>query len=235
MHGVSGPLLDPGPWVMLSGCGPCRRARAPPSCSGAPPSSPAPSWRAVGRCRAWRPGASGPSTGPRGRVPRRLAAHAAGQLRRPAGRGRCRGRLRPPAAGDRPRGAGHGHLGGRQGGQAPGGSGPSEPPHRGRPPARPEQRGLGYPSGHAAVAATLYVVAAPHLRSRWRAGLAALTSGVGLARIYVGAHLPLDVLGGVALGAALGAAGPRPGATGGQGSSSTPSWSRSAWRSSRRG
>jgi glycosyltransferase 2 family protein len=98
-----------------------------------------------------------------------------------------------------------------------------------------EQRGLGYPSGHAAVAATLYVVAAPHLRSRWRAGLAALTFGVGLARIYVGAHLPLDVLGGVALGAALGAAGPRPGATGGQGSSSTSSWSRSAWRSSRRG
>jgi glycosyltransferase 2 family protein len=91
------------------------------------------------------------------------------------------------------------------------------------------QRGLGYPSGHAAVAATLYVVAAPHLRPALRPGLAALTAGVGVARVYVGAHLPLDVAGGVALGVALGAAGAGDrGPRGGQGSSSTPSWSRSA-------
>jgi glycosyltransferase 2 family protein len=68
-----------------------------------------------------------------------------------------------------------------------------------------EQAGLGYPSGHAAVAAALYVVAEPHLASRWRVPAALGALGVGSARMYVGAHLPLDVLGGFALGATAGA------------------------------
>jgi glycosyltransferase 2 family protein len=91
------------------------------------------------------------------------------------------------------------------------------------------QRGLGYPSGHAAVAATLFVVAVPHLRPAWRPGFAALTAGVGMARVYVGAHLPLDVVGGVALGVAIGTAGAGdPLRRGAQGSSSMPSSSRRA-------
>ena len=63
--------------------------------------------------------------------------------------------------------------------------------------------GLGYPSGHAAVAATIAVVArdaSPPVAAA--AGLLAATTGV--ARIHVGAHYPLDVVGGWALGIAVG-------------------------------
>lgn len=67
-----------------------------------------------------------------------------------------------------------------------------------------EQAGLGYPSGHAAVAAATAVVVAPDLPRRWRPLAWAVALGVGPMRAYVGAHLPLDVLGGVALGIAIG-------------------------------
>jgi glycosyltransferase 2 family protein len=63
---------------------------------------------------------------------------------------------------------------------------------------------LGYPSGHAAVAAALTVVVASHLSSRWAIVALALGAVVLFGRIYVGAHLPLDVIGGAALGAIAG-------------------------------
>jgi undecaprenyl-diphosphatase len=74
---------------------------------------------------------------------------------------------------------------------------------------------LGYPSGHAAVAAALTVVVAAHLSKRWAIAALVLGFAVIFGRMYVGAHLPLDVLGGVALGAAAGSIvnlliGPRP-------------------------
>jgi glycosyltransferase 2 family protein len=83
---------------------------------------------------------------------------------------------------------------------------------RGRPAAHlsdvhvrgPEQTGLGYPSGHAAVSLSLALVAPT--RCGWlRAGLA-LAGLTGLARMYVGAHLPLDVLGGYGVGVLAGCA-----------------------------
>ena len=64
---------------------------------------------------------------------------------------------------------------------------------------------LGYPSGHAAVAAALTVVVAAHLSVRWVIVALALGALVLFGRIYVGAHLPLDVVGGAALGAVAGA------------------------------
>jgi undecaprenyl-diphosphatase len=66
--------------------------------------------------------------------------------------------------------------------------------------------GLGYPSGHAGVAVALGTAAFPRLSPPGRAVVAAAVPIVGLSRIYVGAHLPLDVAGGAALGLAVGAA-----------------------------
>jgi undecaprenyl-diphosphatase len=64
----------------------------------------------------------------------------------------------------------------------------------------PESSGLGYLSGHAAVSTALAVAAYPYLGPRGRRLAVASASVVGVSRIYVGAHLPLDVAGGVALG-----------------------------------
>lgn len=66
--------------------------------------------------------------------------------------------------------------------------------------------GLGYPSGHAAVAAALATVVAPHLPKVARRWLWASVALVGVGRLYVGAHLPLDVLGGWVLGWVVGSA-----------------------------
>ena len=63
---------------------------------------------------------------------------------------------------------------------------------------------LGYPSGHAAVAAAITVVVAAHLSARWLIAALALGAVVLFGRIYVGAHLPLDVIGGAALGVIVG-------------------------------
>jgi membrane-associated phospholipid phosphatase len=61
------------------------------------------------------------------------------------------------------------------------------------------QSGLGFPSGHTAVALTLAGVAAPSLsRPAARAALAA-AGVVAFARMYVGAHLPAVIAGGVAV------------------------------------
>jgi glycosyltransferase 2 family protein len=65
-------------------------------------------------------------------------------------------------------------------------------------------RGLGYVSGHSAVAVALATVASPYLGRRARRVAWALAGCVCLARIYVGSHLPLDVVGGAALGWAAG-------------------------------
>ena len=63
-----------------------------------------------------------------------------------------------------------------------------------------EATGLGYLSGHAGVALILAITAWPELPRSIRIASIVLVPGVGAARVYVGAHLPLDVAGGFALG-----------------------------------
>ena len=58
----------------------------------------------------------------------------------------------------------------------------------------------GYPSGHVAVATALVAVLDPVLPRRVRPLAWLAVAAVGTARIYVGAHLPVDVLGGFLVG-----------------------------------
>ena len=66
------------------------------------------------------------------------------------------------------------------------------------------QRGRGFPSGHAAVATTLTVVGARLLPRPASQLVWAVPVLVGAGRQLVGAHLPLDVAGGAALGVTAG-------------------------------
>jgi undecaprenyl-diphosphatase len=67
--------------------------------------------------------------------------------------------------------------------------------------------GLGFVSGHSAVAACAAVMVMVALPPRWRPLPAALVVAVGIARMVHGVHLPVDVVGGWAFGTlvALGA------------------------------
>jgi len=65
--------------------------------------------------------------------------------------------------------------------------------------------GNGFPSGHASVACALAVIAWLWFGPRLRWIFIAAAVVVCFARIYVGAHLPLDVIGGAGLGIASGA------------------------------
>jgi glycosyltransferase 2 family protein len=83
---------------------------------------------------------------------------------------------------------------------------------RGRPRAHlqdvtmrgPEDRGLGFPSGHSAVACGMATAVTGCIPAPWTAVAWALAPVVALGRCYVGAHLPLDVVGGAALGIMVG-------------------------------
>lgn len=64
--------------------------------------------------------------------------------------------------------------------------------------------GPGYPSGHTTVAFAIAVVLSPYLPRWLRWGLYALAAVVAFSRVYLGAHLPLDVVGGAAYGLIVG-------------------------------
>ena len=69
-----------------------------------------------------------------------------------------------------------------------------------------EATGLGYLSGHAGVAVALGAAVLPRLGPAGRVLTLSAIPAVGLTRVYVGAHLPLDIAGGAALGLAIDAA-----------------------------
>jgi len=71
---------------------------------------------------------------------------------------------------------------------------------------RDEATGFGYPSGHTCLAFALAAVLHPLLPPKVRWVPWVLATAVGMARLYVGVHWPMDVVGGAALGIAIGSA-----------------------------
>jgi undecaprenyl-diphosphatase len=66
--------------------------------------------------------------------------------------------------------------------------------------------GLSFPSGHVIIAFGVAVLIAPYVGSRWRLVAFVVAVLAGVSRVYLGAHLPLDVLAGAAAGVALASA-----------------------------
>lgn len=63
--------------------------------------------------------------------------------------------------------------------------------------------GSGFPSGHAQGTATFWALAAAYARRGWFTALAVtVVALVSLSRLYLGVHLPVDVVGGLAVGLA---------------------------------
>jgi undecaprenyl-diphosphatase len=65
--------------------------------------------------------------------------------------------------------------------------------------------GPSFPSGHAIIAFGIAVLLLPYLRRRWQVLVVVLAVLNSVARVYLGGHAPLDVIGGAAAGIALGA------------------------------
>jgi membrane-associated phospholipid phosphatase len=65
--------------------------------------------------------------------------------------------------------------------------------------------GPSFPSGHAVIAFGIVVLLLPYLRRRWQVVIVVLAVLNSVARVYLGGHSPLDVIGGAAAGAAVGA------------------------------
>jgi undecaprenyl-diphosphatase len=69
---------------------------------------------------------------------------------------------------------------------------------------REHSTGLGFVSGHVALATGLARAMAPYQNPQWRRITWSAAGLVALSRIYLGAHSPMDVVGGAGLGLACG-------------------------------
>lgn len=61
-------------------------------------------------------------------------------------------------------------------------------------------RGPGFPSGHTALAVAVGIVLFHHTPQKWHAAIIIVTILAAISRIAVGAHAPLDIVGGAAIG-----------------------------------
>ena len=68
---------------------------------------------------------------------------------------------------------------------------------------RATQDGPGFPSGHLAVLTALVLAAWPFIAWPWRIALALFVVLEAWSRVFLGVHAPLDVVGGVAVGAVV--------------------------------
>jgi undecaprenyl-diphosphatase len=64
--------------------------------------------------------------------------------------------------------------------------------------------GAAFVSGHVVLVTALAMIVTPYLDRRWRVVPAIVVALVALSRLYLGAHAPLDVLGALGVGAAIG-------------------------------
>ena len=63
--------------------------------------------------------------------------------------------------------------------------------------------GMGFPSWHAAATTVITLTLLPYMRGKWRLLVPLLIVAVSLSRLYLGVHIPLDIIGGIALGTAI--------------------------------